>query len=629
MTIISTKRGERIAGAYLLLYSLLCISILLAEDASAGAFPRFLTLPRRPLRMCVPEGESNACQQLEVFNVHALPEEDRVVLILWKKMHRTDHKLHFTDQFRCVFHDNSPSRRPESVRIKFIDRATLLEKNKKKYSDVRTAQCALPSWTKRALQSGQSIKTVVTSVDYLGRTRSEEYNVRVPPRPVRKKLLGMCGAMPMFHLGNTLPKIAQWLEYYLYLSPDTHFYMYLDKGDLAVAGAMTAIMPYIRAGLVTIVWVPTAWRGYGEKYDIQQATGNDCMYRFKHVATWVGVHIDYDEILAPLAKPSYITKAEHKSPAKNGMRLIMTPCNPASLRQRFDRKDDKIRIEGEGGVILCAVNADIVDCFDRLTTLQRCQRDSVNQTWRAHPQYPDNLEVLSTGMCMDVVVPRPGSMGDWDVGTWTCGDKYSQQLTIDKVSVRLDVDDGNQMCLTAVATTQSSGSKVRAVHEPAVPPRFRSVLKKVPESAFYLDLAKWPVRVPNATTGWAWDAPWLLDVDTVWPTQDTFNFGKSLVRPERIEVMWIHQPAVATKADDYYSRDSWTEQGVRIARGNHSAPWLFQFALLHFSQRPWDRAMDYDYGPPFAYPYLKEASKAVRQRMIRRFNISAFNLRRK
>ena len=156
--------------------------------------------------MCVPEGESNACQQLDVFNVHALPEEDRVVLILWRdEVYHLNQKLHFTDQFRCVFHDNSPSRHPEPVPIKFIDRRTLstiyLKTNQKTLS-VRTAQCALPSWAKRSLHSGQTIKIVVTSVDHLGQMRREEYNVRVPPRPLRKKLLGMCGAMPMFNLGS-------------------------------------------------------------------------------------------------------------------------------------------------------------------------------------------------------------------------------------------------------------------------------------------------------------------------------------------------------------------------------------------------------------------------------------------
>ena len=62
--------------------------------------------------------------------------------------------------------------------------------------------------------------------------------------------------------------------------------MYIYKRRLAFAGGITAIMPYIRAGLVTVVWVPIEYRldpdNFGE-YTIQEVYVHACMNAFVYL----------------------------------------------------------------------------------------------------------------------------------------------------------------------------------------------------------------------------------------------------------------------------------------------------------------------------------------------------------
>lgn len=73
---------------------------------------------------------------------------------------------------------------------------------------------------------------------------------------------------------------------------------------------------------------------------------------------------------------------------------------------------------------------------------------------------------------------------------------------------------------------------------------FKHTHTQIPEHVFYLDLYKWPVEMPKAASGWSLNAPWFLDAHTVWPNRDRHRRGKNLVRPERVEIMWIHQVGV-------------------------------------------------------------------------------------
>ena len=138
---------------------------------------------------------------MDIFNVHALPEEDRVVIIFWrfyKIEGKQPLKLNFTEQFKCVF-DGSLRRRTyrHSVPIKYRD-VKYLDMD---YSYVTLGDCHLPSWSKRALLLGKEITITVTSANSLGLTRRDDYQVRISSRPVgAKKLLGMCGATPLFNL---------------------------------------------------------------------------------------------------------------------------------------------------------------------------------------------------------------------------------------------------------------------------------------------------------------------------------------------------------------------------------------------------------------------------------------------
>ena len=61
--------------------------------------------------------------------------------------------------------------------------------------------------------------------------------------------------------------------------------MYIFKKRLAFAGGITAIMPYIRAGLVTVVWVPIEHKIengiYGDP--IQEVYMHACMNVFVYL----------------------------------------------------------------------------------------------------------------------------------------------------------------------------------------------------------------------------------------------------------------------------------------------------------------------------------------------------------
>ena len=136
-----------------------------------------------------------------IFNVHALPEEDRVVIIFFRLGEGKEErpKLDFTNQFKCAF-DGSPSRRIYYVPIKYRDTQRL---NGVDFSSVSLGDCRLPSWSKRALLLGKEITITVTSANSLGLTRHDDYQVRISPRPVgAKKLLGMCAATPLYDLSN-------------------------------------------------------------------------------------------------------------------------------------------------------------------------------------------------------------------------------------------------------------------------------------------------------------------------------------------------------------------------------------------------------------------------------------------
>ena len=153
--------------------------------------------------MCVPNLNQGpgVCEKMDIFNVHALPEEDRVVIIFWrfyKIQGKQPPKLNFTEQFKCVF-DGSPRRRIYSVPIKYRD-VKYLDVD---FSYVTLGDCHLPSWSKRSLLLGKEITITVTSANYLGLTRRDDYQVRISPRPVgAKKLLGMCGATPLYGLNK-------------------------------------------------------------------------------------------------------------------------------------------------------------------------------------------------------------------------------------------------------------------------------------------------------------------------------------------------------------------------------------------------------------------------------------------
>ena len=64
---------------------------------------------------------------------------------------------------------------------------------------------------------------------------------------------------------------------------------------------------------------------------------------------------------------------------------------------------------------------------------------------------------------------------------------------------------------------------------------------QVHEDVFHLDMPKWPAAIPEDSSDWAWDAPWLFDTRIVYPNKDSKNRGKNLVRPSAIDIMWIHQ----------------------------------------------------------------------------------------
>ena len=153
-----------------------------------------------------------------------------------------------------------------------------------------------------------------------------------------------------------------------------------------------------------------------------------------------------DEFLMPVVEPSLITKAEHHSLAKNGMKLMAAKCAPNSLRQRFKFKvcqlhtrltsgevghinvrpypiwnqiywhpdtsfraclcmfqNNKLTIKGEGGEMLCASGNSFLDPPDCIF-FQPCQANATHQEWHRHEKYPDlfalvHLSYFPIGLC--------------------------------------------------------------------------------------------------------------------------------------------------------------------------------------------------------------------------------------
>ena len=92
--------------------------------------------------------------------------------------------------------------------------------------------------------------------------------------------LMMCMNTPLYGFEIIGSKIAQWIEYYTYMmSSDIHFFIYMHRhGTASIAQGLALLHPFVRDGLVTIVWEDESTTArFFKKMDVpHQLNGNHC-----------------------------------------------------------------------------------------------------------------------------------------------------------------------------------------------------------------------------------------------------------------------------------------------------------------------------------------------------------------
>ena len=169
---------------------MLAIVIMAARFITTTSFPgsNFVHLPK-PQLVCVPSSTKRGCSEVELINLHAIPEEKRVVFLFSKlSSNGATPVLRYkpAKNWQCDFGEGV------STPIQCLHRKMLGNEPRIRayfqYNHLSLAQCALPPSMSTAPSHNQVLNVTVT----LGTTEKRfQYSLHVK-RWKRKKLLGMC-----------------------------------------------------------------------------------------------------------------------------------------------------------------------------------------------------------------------------------------------------------------------------------------------------------------------------------------------------------------------------------------------------------------------------------------------------
>ena len=175
---------------------LICISVNNVSRAVHYAQPpNFIDLPS-PQYVCI-QRPGKGCYHLALMNLHAVPEENRVVLLFTngERGFVGVHDMRFgdSDEWACIF--DQPHNQKTLTNIQYLNpRSTSERWYYHTFNSVAAAQCRMPPATRDQLLLGHNVNMTVRMQVLLGNkqlTKTHGYTLQVH-RWKHKKLFGMC-----------------------------------------------------------------------------------------------------------------------------------------------------------------------------------------------------------------------------------------------------------------------------------------------------------------------------------------------------------------------------------------------------------------------------------------------------
>lgn len=174
---------------------------------------------------------------------------------------------------------------------------------------VYVAQCKMPPTVKARFKRSECVNVTITGpgVAAAREARGDKtapYSMLSCPSSFQgKPKLATCLTTPLYGVVSFTAKLAQWLEYNLYImKEDVHFIIYMHRhGTASLAQGVAMLKPYIDAEFVTLVWQSEYYtaRHFDINNNAQIINANDCLYKAKNHATWIYNSADVDEFIAP------------------------------------------------------------------------------------------------------------------------------------------------------------------------------------------------------------------------------------------------------------------------------------------------------------------------------------------
>ena len=169
------------------------IAVMVLRLLSVTSFPgsNFMHMPK-PQLVCVPSPSKRGCSEVELINLHPIPEEKRVLFMFTTPLNsKAPPVLRYepTEHWQCYFGEgvSTPIR---CVHPRTVSAEWSASNDVDKYSDynhLSLAQCELPPSALGPLLNDEALDIAVT----LGTKGLVKYSLRIQ-RWNRKKILGMC-----------------------------------------------------------------------------------------------------------------------------------------------------------------------------------------------------------------------------------------------------------------------------------------------------------------------------------------------------------------------------------------------------------------------------------------------------
>ena len=159
--------------------------------------PNSIDLPS-PQYVCIPRYSGEGCYHMTLMNLHAVPEENRVVLLFTssERGYFGVHGMRFgdSDEWACIFDQSHNQKTLTNIQYLNPRSTSQWYPSYHTYNRVVAAQCRMPAATRDQLLLGQNVNMTVRMQVRLGNkqlTKTHGYTLQVH-RWKHKKLFGMC-----------------------------------------------------------------------------------------------------------------------------------------------------------------------------------------------------------------------------------------------------------------------------------------------------------------------------------------------------------------------------------------------------------------------------------------------------